>query len=144
MNQTSIDTAKIISSLNGVYCELRPSSIQGIGVFAIREIPIGTNPFSDDDEVVVDKKDIPEFLLPTVEKYCYSTPSYFFVPRLGFNHVNLLRYLNHSKEPNMVLNEDGSFISLRAISKDEELTFDYDEAYGETHDFNSPGDAKER
>jgi hypothetical protein len=35
----------------------------------------------------------------------------------------------------MVLNDQGDFITTRVISKDEELTFNYDLAYGESHGF---------
>jgi len=139
---TIINTPEVINHLDNVYCELRPSNIQGIGVFAIRDIPFSINPFSNPDidndsyhEVIVDIQKIPEWLIPTVNKYCYTDNNRVFVPRLGFNYVSLLRYLNHSFEPNMALNEAGDFISIKTINKDEELTFNYDLTYGESHGF---------
>ncbi len=137
-----INNPEVISHLNNVYCDLRPSNIQGIGVFAIREIPAGTNPFSNPDiiddpyyEVIIDEAYISDWLKPTVDKYCYTDNGKVFIPRLGFNYVSLLMYLNHSFEPNMVLNDQGDFVTTRVISKDEELTFNYDLAYGELHGF---------
>ena len=35
--------------LNKTYCRLRPSKNHGIGVFAIKDIPKGVNPFETDD-----------------------------------------------------------------------------------------------
>jgi hypothetical protein len=44
--------------------------------------------------------------------------------------------MNHSKTPNLWLNkETGSFESLCAIARDEELTFDYDESFDDVHVF---------
>ena len=73
--------------------------------------------------------------MPTINKYCYVDLNLVYVPQLGFNYVSLLRYLNHSFEPNMVLNELGDFITTRIINKDEELTFNYDTTYGLPHGF---------
>jgi hypothetical protein len=78
---------------------------------------------------------IPENVLPLVHRFCYVDNNHAFIPRLGFNFISLLRYLNHSFEPNLVYNDQGDFITNRIINKDEELTFNYDIAYGESHGF---------
>ena len=36
---------EILNNLKNTYCRLKASKIQGVGVFAIREIPNGKNPF---------------------------------------------------------------------------------------------------
>jgi len=41
MNKTKKD---ILERINNTYCRLKASSIQGIGVFAIRDIPENINP----------------------------------------------------------------------------------------------------
>jgi hypothetical protein len=137
-----INNPEIISHLDNVYCDLRSSTIQGIGVFAIRDIPYGINPFSNPDiiddpyyETIIDMNKIPENVLPLVHRFCYVDNNHAFIPRLGFNFISLLRYLNHSFEPNLVYNDQGDFITNRIINKDEELTFNYDIAYGESHGF---------
>jgi SET domain-containing protein len=47
--------------------------------------------------------------------------------------MNLVFYMNHSKNPNMSLKNSGNGVTLRAIRKGEELTFDYDANFGEEH-----------
>jgi len=139
---TITNNTEVINHFDNVYCELRPSNIQGIGVFAIRDILCNINPFTNPSiinepyhEVIVDISKIPEWLMPTINKYCYVDLNLVYVPQLGFNYVSLLRYLNHSFEPNMILNDLGDFITTRIINKDEELTFNYDIAYGGSHGF---------
>ena len=99
---TITNNTEVINHFDNVYCELRPSNIQGIGVFAIRDIPYGINPFSNPDilddpyyETIIDMNKIPEDVLPLVHRFCYVDNNHAFIPRLGFNYVSLLRYLNH-------------------------------------------------
>ena len=44
-------------------------------------------------------------------------------------------YLNHTKTPNVRLNKDGSFETLRNIKIGEELMMDYDHSFGGVHIF---------
>jgi len=36
-----------LKRLEKVYCRLAPSSVHGVGIFAIKDIPKGINPFAD-------------------------------------------------------------------------------------------------
>ena len=63
---------KLMNNLkNDIYCRLGVSSIQGVGVIAIRDIPINTNPFKiagkkypDYHIIEISKEDIKPLPLP--------------------------------------------------------------------------------
>jgi SET domain-containing protein len=127
---------KLISDLFlNVYCRIKPSSIQGIGVFAIRDIPKHTNPFrifgTEEfvpfplEEVEQDKE-----IHPNVIKYakdvCAIQDGQIWLNARGLNSIPLSYFLNHSETPNMVeQNEGEEFIAARDIKEGEELTVDY-------------------
>ena len=123
----------------GVYCKLGVSPIHGIGVFAIRAIPKGINPMPtlvDHEEIKFSRRQIdqlPKSVRKQIEIFCYHTDKVVKVPTLGFNTMNLVFYMNHSKNPNMSLKNSGNGVTLRAIRNGEELTFDYDANFGEEH-----------
>jgi hypothetical protein len=121
-----------------IYVKLKPSRIQGVGVFAIKDIPIGINPFeiwngesntypitelelrSLTDELYNHIKDVflygPEFpsntdTYITLTNGChwiYTTPYYFI--NSGFNNANI--------------NKD-ILLTTRVIYKGEELLSNY-------------------
>ena len=127
--------------LHSQYCELRPSSIHGIGVFALRSIPKGVDPFESplkDKEVRIPHdqvKKLPRPVRRLMETFCYYDDTDFWVPVAGLNVVRISIYLNHSKQPNVRMLPDGSFRSLKRIAKDSEITMDYDDSFGCTHYF---------
>lgn len=126
---------------NDVYCRLAPSKIHGIGVVAIKDIPINTYPFrlnggKTDEVIVIQKNEIQDLNLDkevikllndftTTEK-----TTYFSVPKYGLNAMNISFYLNHSSTPNVDIVNDAnsdyfSFRTNRLIQKGEELTINY-------------------
>jgi SET domain-containing protein len=123
---------EFLNSLADVYCRLKPSKY-GIGVFAIRKIPKGTNPFIGcfDGEFIEIEKDIIDSLQDKeVKQYIIDLAPLqdekFFVPSCGLQRVDLSFFLNHSKEPNMIEEGEGvDFIAARDIEIGEELTVDY-------------------
>jgi len=54
----------ILKKLENTYCRLQPSMISGVGVFAIRDIPQGINPFQGAQE--------PEWIETTPDAYLCS------------------------------------------------------------------------
>jgi SET domain-containing protein len=128
---------------NDLYCRLGVSPIAGVGVFAIRPIAKGINPLKSwlpTEEVDVkweDIKKLPATVRKQVEMFCYYDSKKVSIPVIGLNAMNMAIYLNHSKTPNLKFKKNGKLISLRAIKKDEELTIDYDESFGEIHSFES-------
>jgi len=115
-----------------VYTRLMPSKIDGVGVFAIRNIPKNTNIFGRDcaeneennfiDEKKIDK--INPALKKLYDDFCTVENNYYNCPK-NFNLLTVSWYVNHSGKPNVVHGEDGNFISLREIKKGEELTVNY-------------------
>ena len=115
---------------HAVYIRLKPSKLHsgGVGVFAIRPIPIGTNVFTGEAEKMVwtDSKDLPK--QPQLKKLYtdfgvlragrYATPT-------SFNSIGPGWYLNCSSKPNLRCDENLDFISIRDIKTGEELLVDY-------------------
>ena len=138
----SLNKKKLLDHLaQDVYCQLGISPIHGIGVFAIRAIPKGVNPFGGfvgHDEIDFTKEEVkhlPRSVRKVIDAFCYVDATTVSVPVIGLNTVHLSVYMNHSKTPNMKCEDAGVFKALRPIRQGEELFFDYDEAFDEVHTF---------
>lgn len=122
------------------YCRLKPSSVNGVGVFAIKDIPAGVNPFTVNTPrnylkyVVVELDDADVSKLPPgvrkmLKDFCKYNNTYD-VPFLGFNAIDISFYLNHSNKPNLQIIDDPrseylAFKTVRKIKQGEELFIDY-------------------
>lgn len=99
-----------------VYTKLAPSKIDGVGVFAIRDIRSGTRLFDISDCCTED-------ILPEVMSVVENNLGYIH-GKAALTHPNTwcqhIKYMNHSYTPN----SDGE-CSLRDIKKGEEITLDY-------------------
>jgi len=84
------------------YCQLQPSPIHGIGVFAIRDVPKGRNPFktlpryattgfvrAKEDELAA----APPRLAALIRALFVPTAGTMYVPTCGLN-IHLSRYLS--------------------------------------------------
>jgi len=124
-----------------VFCRIRPSQINGVGVFAIKDIPKGTNIFKgscNHNLISLGKKDI-KTLNPEVKKiikdFFIGRNGKVLVPTCAMNGIDISYYLNHSKTPNIKAGTNGEvFVSRRNIKKNEELTIDYEKDYSEKFD----------
>lgn len=116
------------------YCRLQPSAIHGIGVFAIRNIPRGKNPFQmlpryarpgymriTEEELEA----LPRGLAGTIRALFVPTDGAMYIPTCGTNLVYLIAYLNHSNAPNLRTRDGFNFFTRRKIPDGEELTVDY-------------------
>lgn len=120
--------------LENVFCRLAPSSIHGVGVFAIRSIPKGINPMKEQRnsefeeiklvEITEDEK-LSSEMTQLVKDMCPEHDGIFDIPHYSLNEIGISYYLNHSTAPNMKCDDDGNFYSLTHISVGEELTVDY-------------------
>lgn len=121
----------VLKRLSKVYCRLAPSPIHGVGIFAIRPIPKGTNPFADSfmaqEAVILNKCKVedlgPEILKLLHDQHPTSDPNSQIVSNFP-NQLIWTNYLNYSDTPNIELMEDGEWKTLRDINKDEELLED--------------------
>ena len=114
-----------------VYTRLRPSKVArgGVGIFAIRKIRKGIRIFSgDSDEMVwIEEKFLPK--TPKEIRKLYEDFSVIKQKRYGcpptFNRLTPAWYLNDSRKPNVVCDNEYEFFALRDIRSGEELTVDY-------------------
>jgi uncharacterized protein len=117
---------------NSTFVRLGKSDIAGIGVFAITDIRKGErNIFSDDKSewIKISKKEIsklPEHSQKLIENFCLYDDDSYYVPEYGFKMMDLVIFLNHSDEPNVISINDGEqFEAIRDIQEGEELFVDY-------------------
>ena len=121
----------LLKDLANTWCKIAPSKIQGVGVFAIRNIPKGTHPFAigQDDWIDVDKKElknIPKEVRSLIDTYCLSIKNKYTLPHYGFKIWDMVVFLNHSKHPNVISIDDGNdFETIKPIKMGDELLIDY-------------------
>ena len=113
-----------------VYTRLMPSKISGVGVFAIKDIPAGTNLFGDDDVKMLEmtKAEIDGMESETKKLYddfCVIRGDKYICPQ-NFNDITVGWFVNHSSDnPNVVCDKNLVFHAAREIKVGEELTVDY-------------------
>ncbi len=132
-----MNKAELLNELaNQSYVMLRSSTVAGVGVFAIRDIPKGcrdmfSKPDQSDRWITIERSEVeslPEHARLLIENYCLFDEQNYFVPDYGFKKIDLSLCLNHSDNPNVISIQDGEFFeTTRNISKGEELFIDYGE-----------------
>ncbi len=130
-----MDIKQLLAELKSdTYVMIKPSPLDGIGVFAIRDIPKGCrNMFSKNigEWIKVPKPEVE--LLPAhsktlIETYCLYDEENYFVPDYGFKVMDLVNFLNHSDTPNIVSINDGEFFeAIVDILAGQELLINYGE-----------------
>ena len=130
MNKSKKD---ILERIKNTYCKLKASSIQGVGVFAVRDIPENINPFFGIPDQKWFRFSMDE--LGEIDKHIMEMIDDFFViekddtiniPEYGLNGMDMSFFVNHSDTPNLVTREGRYFFTARKIKKGEELTVGYD------------------
>lgn len=133
----SFKKKNLVENLKNTYCRLKPSKIQGIGVFAIRDIPKGKNPFLGIRNCIFFKFKIQEF--KKIDKEVLKMIDDFFVIEKNktvqitdnaLNGMDISFFVNNSNNPNLKIFDDGTnnafiFKTIRKIKKGEELTISY-------------------
>ena len=124
---------------NETYCRLKQSPIQGVGVFAIRDIPKGIDPFKGCSKerwygfAEKELKNIHPEVKKMIHDLCASQKQKIWIPDFGLNSIGISYFVNSSEKPNLKALKDGEkFITIREIKTGEELTVDYS-----TYDENS-------
>ncbi|MBW2491008.1 MAG: SET domain-containing protein [Deltaproteobacteria bacterium] len=122
----------ILERIKNTYCRLQASSIQGVGVFAIRDIPENINPFFG----VPDQKwcrfsmdeigEIDETIMEMIDDFfVIEKDDTVNIPEYGLNGMDMSFFVNHSDNPNLVTREGRYFFTARKVKKGEELTVGY-------------------
>ena len=114
------------------YVMIQPSPLHGIGVFAIRDIPMGTRDMFSQGVgewiklTIAEVEALPKHSRDLVENHCLFDEDVYYVPDYGFKVVDLVIYLNHSDTPNVISVNDGEYFeAIRDIAAGEELLVDY-------------------
>ena len=128
---------ELLEELSGnTWVMIKPSPIEGIGVFALQDIPKGCRSmFSKANEqeqwIPVSKSEVenlPAHAKALIENYCLYDEENYFIPDYGFKKMDLVNFLNHSDTPNVIsINEGEFFEAIRDIKQGEELFIDYGE-----------------
>jgi len=114
------------------YAALKPSAVHGIGVFAIRDIPKGCRAIFSRNVgewiklPIAEVEKLPEHSRSLIETYCLYDETDYYVPDYGFKVMDIVNYLNHSSDPNIISVNDGEYFeALKDIPAGEELFVDY-------------------
>ena len=118
-----------------VYVRIQPSPQHGVGIFAIRDIPAGVDPFQTSrleltfvwcpiDELQGDPS-IPDDVKQYVMDMCIRRDGKVRLPSCGMNGIMPRYYMNHGDTPNVRVGESGEFETIRRICAGEELIADY-------------------
>jgi SET domain-containing protein len=129
---------KLLKNLKQTYCSFGVSKVHGIGVIAIRDIPIGIDPFppiKPEKTIELTEKDLenlPKSIINKIKDIFIMHNGIYCVYDLGLNSMGIRFHVNHSKKPNIAVNEKNlqvsgynPFITLRKIKKGEELLWNY-------------------
>ena len=123
---------KLLEKLKNTYCRLKCSDIEGVGVFAIQDIPEGVNPFNKDDSEwlkfhIYELKNLnPEIIKMIDDFFVIEEDGSVLIPEGGLNGIDISFFVNNSDNSNLYTSDEGlSFKTLRHIKKGEELTVAY-------------------
>src|ERR1019366_4551987 len=115
------------------FTRLKISNIEGIGVFAIRPIPRGTDVFRDDifgirwlDKEIIEAVSDPN-IVKLYEQFSIRRGDKYGCP-INFNSMTVGWYLNEPRfddAPNIVVDASYHFYASRNIDVGEELTVRY-------------------
>lgn len=118
-----------IKRLDHIYCRIQPSKINGVGLFAIKDIPKGTDPFNNSymahDALLINKnelKDCNDEIKKMLEDYWPTNNNNKIILPLYPNQIILTNYLNYSEDNyNIIFNDSGKWETLKIIKNGEEL-----------------------
>ena len=124
---------QILQKLRNTYCRIKPSPVEGVGVFAIRDIPKGINPFQgiqkqkwfelDMGDIKIKDKEILKMM---DDFFVIEENKKVLIPENTLNGMDISFFVNHSENPNIETTDGGfTFKTLRKIMKGDELIVSY-------------------
>ena len=117
------------------YCRIGISKLSkaGVGVLAIKKIPLGVDPFkisgrnnNKTKHMKIKKSElsnVDKSVMKMINDFIYKEPdNSYYIPVMGMNSLNITFYLNHSKNPNLTIysSKNDNFMGFktnRAIRK---------------------------
>lgn len=126
---------ELMKELSGeTYAMLKPSTVHGIGVFAMQRIPKGCRTIFSNNIgqwvrlPITEVEQLPSHSRNLVETYCLYDDEHYYVPDYGFKVMDMVNYLNHSSTPNIIsVNHGEYFEALTDIPEGAELLINYGE-----------------
>jgi SET domain-containing protein len=122
-------------------CKVQPSGVDGVGLFAIKDIAKGTSIFGS-PQVERGKvhffthnelKKLPEETRELIYHYHFSTKTGLHLPDFAENYHHLAVYLNHSEDFNCKFVFDmGEIFTTRDVKQGEELLCNLEENIKDT------------
>ena len=114
-----------------IVAEVKPSKINGVGLFALRNIYPNEILFKgiENNEFIVEQKKLekklPKYQLQYIDKmFDYNKKGPYMSKNI--NNIPITSFLNHSNSPNVYYNEDKNYwYSIKSISKNQELLTNY-------------------
>ena len=124
---------RLLRNISCTYCRIANAEERGVGVFAIRDIPAGIDPFEGPKKrrwLKVNLQEIEHLgpaVLKMVDDFCIIRENQdVYVYEEGLNGLHIRWFLNHSKTPNVETTDTAlTFRTLREIKAGEELFYDY-------------------
>jgi hypothetical protein len=102
----------------------------GIGVFAVRNLAIGTKIGEVDymDEgfflAYADFKKIDKESQKIITDFCANSKEGFFIPK-DINYMSIPWHMNHCCDGNVGFDAGGNFVTIKKVKKGDELCYDY-------------------
>lgn len=119
----------MIDNLNILYTELKPSTVcSGVGVFAIKDIPAGTDVFNSSrkDHLYSWNMITDDDVKNLIKRLCHTNQDGFYISDHPVN-IGMSYYVNHHNEPNVVYDEIyDTYYTIKNIARGEELLVCYD------------------
>ena len=119
-----------------LYFRIKPSKIHGVGIFAIKNIPKGANPFNLAKPLKWLKYNrseltkLPRHVKKIISDFYAGDKHSVWLPAAGLNVFDISFYINHSDKPNVASKDGGeNFVAVKNIRAGEELTSDYNTYY---------------
>ena len=124
-----------------LWCKVGVSKIHGVGIIALKSIPMGTvvtkvpSKYEKINIVKYKKSEFSEEQLEYLQTiHCYSAEGeYISLPETGFNIYWLQSFVNHSFKPNCIMyplnGVYSDIITAKPIEPNEEITVDFTKAY---------------
>lgn len=128
--------SEVLEYVSGsLYCEVGVSSINGVGVMAIRNIPSGSNPFVEFGEDVImvvsksDLYDIDDGVVEWLEKRFVNSATKQKIVLTPHSQWHHRLYTNDSGSANLTINSNGTYGVLTNISSGSELVLDFENEF---------------
>jgi len=112
----------MIKSVLSPKVEVRTNSVNGKGIFAKENIKSGEIVFIKGGHILTRDK---IYSSSVINSYFPISDEYFLAAENKDEEESIKLYQNHSCNPNVGLHGEITFVAMRDIEKDEELTVDY-------------------